>query len=163
MRWCEVATAEVLGKLICVKDAMIMLDDGDLVPEYPHVVCEPGEFVFEIFVEPGTFHAYRARMRRVGSKPELGKVIGAVDVDNAFIAFHDYETFQKEVDESYEDYGEWTADELFDELGENFSGQIAFAESPLLYVQSGDGDGTYDCFELIENGKIVGIECSFES
>lgn len=34
--------------------------------------------------------------------------------------------------------------------------------APLVYVKSGDGDGTYSTFELVHDGEIVGLECDFD-
>ncbi len=161
MDWNEVTRIQVEGKILLIKDAMIMLGEDEQYPDWPNVHCEPGEYVFEINV-PSPFHAHRARIRKTGSDPETGEEIGSVDIDNAFIGIIDYETFLDAVQKSYEDYGEWTAMELDDELSLNFSGEIYFNEAKLLYVRSGDGDGTYPCFELIQNGTRVGIECVFK-
>ena len=53
--------------------------------------------------------------------------------------------------------------ELDNKLSINFSGKITFNEAKLLYVKSGDGDGTYKCIELLQDGMQVGIECVFIS
>ena len=52
--------------------------------------------------------------------------------------------------------------DLDDELDLNFSGKIAFGNTELAYVKSGDGDGTYPVFELIRDGEIVGLQCNFD-
>ena len=162
MDWNEVTTIEIEGKTLLVKDAMIMLEQDEETPEWPYVNCEPGEYIFEIHV-PSPFFAHRARIRKIDSEPERGKEIGSVDVDHAFIGIIDYEKFLKAVKKNYEGYGDWTAMEFDDELGINFSGEIDFDEAKLLYVKSGDGDGTYPCFELVQNGIQVGIECVFKA
>jgi hypothetical protein len=110
---------------------------------------------------PVSFYAHRARIRQIDSQPKLGKELGSIDVDHAFLGVIDYEIFRDAVSRDYEGYGNWTAGELGDELALNFSGEIQFNDTKLLYVKSGDGDGTYMCYELIENGKQVGIECVF--
>ncbi len=160
MKWNEVTTIEIRGKILAVKDAMIMLREEEETPEWPFIDCEPGEYVFEINV-PSPFFAHRARIRKVGSEPERGKEIGSVDIDHAFLGIIDYEKFLGAVKNDYEAYGDWTATELDDELALNFSGEIAFNETKLVYVKSGDGDGTYTCIELLQNGDQVGIECVF--
>ena len=160
MKWNEVTRLEVKGNTLTVKDAMIMLGEDESSPQTPSVKVDPGEFIFEINV-PQPFHAHRARIRRLDSKPKPGKEIGSVEVDNAFISFIDYEPFLKAVQQDYEEYGEWTAGELDDELAINFSGEIPYKDEKLLYVKSGDGDGTYQCFELVQDGAQVGIECVF--
>jgi len=160
MNWNEVTTIDVEGKILVVKDAMIMLDEDERSPEWPFINCVPGEYIFEINV-PSPFFAHRARIRKAGSEPERGKEIGSVDIDHAFIGLIDYEKFLGAVKRDYEEYNDWTAMELDDELVLNFSGEIDFNEAKLLYVKSGEGDGTYPCFELLQNGFQVGIECVF--
>ncbi len=162
MKWNEVTTISIEGNVISVKDAMIMLSEDEEFPEWPSINCEPGEYIFEINV-PSPFHAHRARIRKIDSEPELGKEIGQVDVDHGFIGFIDYEKFLAAVKNNYSEYGEWTAMDLDDELSLNFSGMIKFDSATLLYVRSGDGDGTYPCYELLQNGARVGIECVFKA
>lgn len=161
MDWNEVTTINIEGKILLVKDAMIMLNEDEESPEWPFINCEPGEYIFEINV-PSPFYAHRARIRRIDSAPERGKGIGSVDIDHAFIGIIDYEKFVGAVKKDFEEYAEWTAMELDDELSLNFSGEINFDTTKLLYVKSGDGDGTYPCFELVQNGTQVGIECVFK-
>ncbi len=160
MDWNEVTRIETKGKILTLKDAMIMLSEDESSPDWPYISCEPGEYVFEIYV-PVPFFAHRARIRRVDSEPDLGREIGSVDVDHAFIGVIDYEPFLSSVKKDYEEYGEWTAMELDDELAINFSGEIEFNDTKLLYVKSGEGDGSYTCFELIQDGVQIGIECVF--
>lgn len=160
MKWNEVTRLEVKGNILTVKDAMTMLDEDESAPQTPFVEVKPGEFIFEIHV-PKPFYAHRARIRRLGSKPKTGEEIGSVEVDSAFIAFIDYQPFLNAVKRDYEEYGDWTAGELDDELAINFSGEIAYADERLLYVKSGDGDGTYKCYEIVQDGTQVGVECVF--
>ena len=160
MKWNEVTRIVTKGNILVVKDAMIMLDEDDEFPDYPCIECDPGEYIFEINV-PVPFYAHRARIRKIDSQPELGNELGSIDVDHAFFGVIDYGIFRDAVSRDYEGYGNWTAGELDDELALNFSGEIQFNDTKLLYVKSGDGDGTYMCYELIENGKQVGIECVF--
>ena len=160
MKWNEVTTTEIEGKVLTIKDAMIMLSEDEDTPEWPYISCEPGEYIFEINV-PKPFCVHRTRIRKIDTEPELGKEIGSVDVDHAFIGMIDYEMFLNTVKDDYDEYGEWTAMELDDELALNFSGEIEFNGAKLLYVKSGHGDGTYKCYELVQNGNQVGIECVF--
>lgn len=160
MDWNEVTRIETKGNILAVKDAMVMLSEDETSPDWPYIQSEPGEYIFEINV-PVPFFAHRARIRKVNSEPSRGKEIGTIDVDNAFFGVIDYEIFRDTVSNNFEEYGDWTAMELDDELAINFSGEIPFNDTKLLYVKSGDGDGTYMCYELLENGISVGIECVF--
>jgi len=161
MKWNEVASLKVEGEILVIKDAMIMLDEDEESPAWPSVPCEPGEYLFEIYA-PSPFHAQRARIRAVQANPEMGKEIGVVDVDHGFIGVIDYDRSLSSVQRDYEEYSEWTGMELDDELAINFSGVIEFQSEKLLYVKAGDGDGSYTCYELVEDGNVVGIECVFE-
>ena len=160
MQWNEVTRITVRGSVLVCKDAMIMLSENETSPEWPCITCSPGEYIFEINV-PTPFHAHRARIRRMDAEPERGAKLGAVDIDNAFLGVIDYDVFLAAVKRDFDDYEGWTADDLFDELDINFSGEIDFQDTKLLYVQSGDGDGSYDCHELVQDGEQVGIECIF--
>ena len=160
MDWNEVTRIEVRGSTIVVKDAMTMLDADQAMPEWPSIACSAGEYILEIHV-PEPFHAHRARIRRIGSNPVAGNEIGSVDVDHGFVGFIDYESFRNAVAADADAYEEWTMMELDDELALNFSGEIAFCGEKLVYVKSGDGDGSYTVYELLEDGESVGIECVF--
>lgn len=160
MDWNEVTRIDVRGSTIAVKDAMIMLDPDQATPEWPSIACSPGEYILEIHV-PVPFYAHRARIRRIDSNPDAGDAIGSVDVDHGFVGFIDYEAFRDAVAKDTDAYEEWTMMELDDELALNFSGEIAFCGEKLVYVKSGDGDGTYTAYELLEDGESVGIECVF--
>lgn len=160
MQWNEVTRIEIKGTQIVVKDAMIMLDSDAADPEWPSISCVPGEYILEINV-PVPFHAHRARIRRADSEPVLGQEIGTVDVDHAFVGFIDYAPFLTAVRKDPEAYEDWTMMELDDELAVNFSGEIEFCGEKLVYVKSGDGDGTYKVHELVDGGQTVGMECVF--
>lgn len=160
MKWNEVTRIEIKGNILTIKDAMVMLSDDEVASEWPSISCEPGEYILEINV-PEPFYAHRARIRKTKSDPDLGNEIGKVNIDHAFIGIIDYEPFLNVVKNDFDSYEEWTMMELDDELSINFSGEILFNEEKLLYVKSGDGDGVYPAYELIEDGKQVGIECVF--
>ncbi len=158
MQWNEVTRIEVRGRLIVAKDAMVMLSADETEPEWPSIVCEPGEYVLEIHVsEP--FQADRVRLRKSGSTPARGKEIGKVSIDHAFVGFIDYEPFLAAIKDHVDGYEEWTMTELDDELALNFSGEILFGEQKLVYVKSVGGDGVFPVLELVDDGKCVGMEC----
>ncbi len=161
MNWNHLAQIETRGQQIIIKDAMILLDSAETTPEWPAIVVDPGMYDIEINV-PEPWYCARVRARKVGSNPELGKMIGHLSVDHGSVGILDYETFVSEINSSYPDYEEWTETALDDEINENFSGQITYKSSLLVYVKSGNGDGTYPVYELIEDGKVVGLECNFE-
>lgn len=55
LQWCEVTKVEVKGHNLCIKDAMILLDEDELIPDWPYVNSSPGNYVFEIFIRPKRF------------------------------------------------------------------------------------------------------------
>lgn len=158
MQWNEVTRLDVTGPRIVIKDAMIMLDCDSTEPEWPSIESQPGEYILEIFV-PEPFNAHRVRVRRTDSNPDIGKQLGEVSVDHAFVAFIDYETFLAAAKDDAEAYEEWTMMELDDELALNFSGEIMFGDQKLVYVKSVGGDGVFPVYELVDEGQVVGIEC----
>ncbi len=158
MQWNEVTRIDIRGRVIVVKDAMVMLSADVVDPEWPSVSCSPGEYILEIHV-PVPFHAHRVRLRRTDTDPSPGNEIGVVDVDHAFVGFIDYEPFLAAVRKDPESYEEWTMTELDDELAINFSGEILFGDEKLVSVKSVDGDGAFPVFELVEDGEVVGLEC----
>ena len=160
MQWNEVTRIELRGSTLVAKDAMVMLDADQAAPEWPAVTCTPGEYVLEIHV-PTPFHAHRCRVRRADSNPSRGAAIGQAEIDHGFVGFIDYEAFIGAVANDVEAYEEWTMMELDDELALNFSGEIEFCGQKLVYVKSGDGDGSYPVHELVEDGQTVGMECVF--
>ncbi len=97
----------------------------------------------------------------MGSGPVLGDKLGEVAVDHAFVGFIDYVPFLATIKDDFERYEEWTMTQLDDELALNFSGEIEFCGEKLVYVKSGDGDGNYPVYELVEDGRTVGLECVF--
>ena len=160
MNWNEVTRLDVKGGILLVKDAMTLLDPTASAPEWPHVRCEPGEYVMEINVpDPVTCH--RVRIKPSDREPLLGSEIGTVAVDHGFVGLVDYESFLAVVSTDPEAYEEWTGMELDDELAINFSGEIAFSGETLLYVKAGEGDGVYRVYALESDGDIVGLECVF--
>ena len=161
MEWNEVVQVDISGTRIAAKDAMVMLSEGETEPGPPFVNVQPGLYVAEIDLASAR-HCRRFRIRRVESNPKLGRALQRLEIDCAKAAFVDYDTLHSAVRADYESYESWTEMELDDELVSNFSGIIKFGGAPLVYAQSGDGDGSYKTFELVEGEDIVGLECQFE-
>lgn len=81
MKWNEVTRIDVTGRVLVVKDAMVMLSCDEVEPEWPSISCDPGEYILEIHV-PVPFYAHRVRLRRADSEPDLGSELGAVNIDD---------------------------------------------------------------------------------
>ena len=161
MKWNEVVKVDIRGTRIAAKDAMVMLSEDESEPSLPFVDVQPGLFIAEINLA-SAWHCKRFRIRRDESNPEPGRTLGSIDVDCGKAAFIDYGAFSAMARDDFDSYESWTEMELDDELAINFSGQIDLGDAVLVYVKSGDGDGTYPVFELVDNGEVVGIECRFE-
>jgi len=162
MNWKQIAELDVRGRRIVAKDAMIMLAADEAEPEWPCVDVIPGNYIVECQLVRD-LHCTHFRIRPLDADPTSGKQVGTLDIDNAMAAFIDYDTFLADVRADIDAYEEWTETELGDDLSVNFFGRIEFGASPLVYVTSGDGDGTYPVFELTDDGEAVGLECRFES
>lgn len=161
MKWYKVVRIEILGTRIAAKDAMIMLDQDVQSPEWPTVAVTPGQFIVEIHL-PEDWYCTKFRIRSVHANPSVGRSLGTLAVDNGKAAFIDYDTFLAAIRDDVDAYEEWTGSDLDDELAINFSGQIDFNGTPLVYVKSGPGDGSFSAFELTDGDDVVGLECHFD-
>jgi len=155
--WQLLACLNVKGKYLSVVDAMIE----------PTVDCA------NIKVVPGAYDAFvRIGLSSRGSRPIVNalRVVGAgarpdgfgrtlqVDVDAAEIAVIDRQRFFQQVEPD--------ARSIFlmelSEIGERPLLVLAGCDAEVLVVPSGDGDGCYPVRELLQNGRVVGLEVSFE-
>jgi len=160
MYWNTISEIEIKGRKLVIKDSMIMLSNDEDTPEWPYIDIEPGLYTVEINVKE-QWYCNRIRVLKVGKTAEVGNKIGSVEVDHGSVGIIDYEMFLSKVKEDTEDYEEWTSMKLDDEIFSNFSGEIDFKGNQLVYVKSGDGDGTYPVYELKDTMEIVGLECVF--
>jgi hypothetical protein len=65
------------------------------------------------------------------------------------------------VKKNYDEYSNWTSMALDDFIWDQVSGKIDFLKESLVFLHSGDGDGTYPVYELLHNDNVVGLECDF--
>ena len=99
--------------------------------------------------------------KKVGKTFTSKNEIGTVDVDHGSIGIIDYDNFLKVIQNNYDEYEEWTSGPLDDVAWEQFFGKVNFQNEPLYFLRSGEGDGTYPVYELIEDNKAIGFECEF--
>ena len=130
----------------------------------------------EIPVEPGCFSvecrgvrygndARVAAMRAIpeGMRVERGKELKRLPVDLGGIAVVDITILETSMDRSSEEYEEWIDEVLFGESGASpvFVDTWEPSSISIPSCESGFGDGTYPCFELLSDGRVVGLEVEF--
>jgi len=159
MNYSKICDLEIKGKRIVIKDSMIMLSENEETPEWPFVTVENGSYEVQAIENADPYSA--TRIIKSGTNGVRGKKIGDVEVDHAGVGIIDYDSFLTAVKKNYDDYSTWTSMELDDFIWGQVSGEIKFSNEPLVFLHSGDGDGTYPVYELLENNNVVGLECDF--
>jgi len=94
----------------------------------------------------------------------LGGPLGTIDVDWGGIAVTDIDILAPSVEEHLEEYGHWFNNDVF----ENHSEPVGMfrwkqADTNIPYADGGFGDGTYTVYQLLRDGKVVGLEVEFIS
>jgi len=160
VKWCE---TEVTGCHIIAKDSVMMHYAGESVDEFPFVKVEPGTYQLDVAVFRGDDNFNRVsrfRMYRCDSKPTRGVQVGEIEVDYACVSLLDFDPFTSKVaeDESaYEEYSDEFAYEIMVKMFtiEEYEGCKYFS------VMAGYGDGVYPAYALMDDSKVVGMECDF--
>lgn len=127
-------------------------EDGAIV-EVP-----PGEYrcsIKELRFSDGDVRVSRLRGCIAGSSPVLGPQIGTTWADTASQAICDFEVY-KAAAEADPEYEEAANDNLWVQDLHNVYEHVPGAV--IAFCSSGWGDGTFKLFELLENGRRVGVE-----
>jgi hypothetical protein len=156
----EITTLSVKGTRIIIKDAMTMLYEEAQAPEWPHVVVASGEYVVSTFKDGSGAKGVRVCDAGV-VEPEKGKEVGQVSVDHAAVAICDYDALLAAAKADPDAYGDWTEDDCEAAVWEKESGVLEFGGTPIAHLKTGIGDGTFSVLELLDGGRIIGMECSF--
>jgi hypothetical protein len=156
----NITTLPIKGTRIIVKDAMIMLYEKAETPEWPHVIVAPGEYAVSILSNEGETSGVRVCRTDV-SAPKRGKEVGRVSVDNAAVAICDYDALLAAVQADLDAYSDWTEDDCETAVWEQDSGVLEFCGVPIVHLKTGVGYGTFPVWELVGDGKVVGMECLF--
>jgi len=159
MNYKKIAEIEIKGNRLVIKDSMIMLGDDERIPEWPFVTVESGTYEIKVLEEGDPYSS--VQVIKNGMNGTRGKKIGDVDVDHGGIGIIDYDHFLSAVQKNYNDYTDWTAMELDDLVWSQVSGRVEFMHEVLYFLHSGDGDGTYPVYEIIQCESIIGMECDF--
>ncbi len=98
-----------------------------------------------------------------GAALERGKRLGDIPVDFGGVSVVDIEVLEAAMQENVEEYEAWLEDILFES---DIDALIYVHERPgsnirIPSVESGFGDGTYDVFALLSDGKPAGLEIVF--
>jgi len=159
MNYSKICDLEIKGKRIVIKDSMIMLSTNEDTPEWPFVTVENGKYEVQALEDADPYSA--TRIIKSGMSAVRGKKIGDVEVDHAGVGIIDYDSFLSVVKKNYDEYSNWTSMALDDFIWDQVSGKIDFLKESLVFLHSGDGDGTYPVYELLHNNNVVGLECDF--
>jgi len=150
----------IRGKRVVIKDSMIMLRRDETSPEWPCISIESGIYSIQINMLDKDICS-SVIVKKVGQTFTEKNNIGSVDVDHGSIGIIDYDNFMQAIQNNYNEYEEWTAGPLDDTVWEHIFGKVNFKNESLHFVRSGEGDGTYPVYELIEDNKTIGFECEF--
>ncbi len=131
---------------------------------------------YEIPVSPGAFVveckgvSFGADLRIAGLRayPEgvrtiRGKKVSEIPVDMGGVSVVDIATVYQSMEENREAYEEWIEDTLYgsEEILQFMFHEWELTKTTIPSVESGFGDGTYDLYELISDGIVVGLEVEF--
>lgn len=157
--WLEFCHLELKGSRVLVVDAQFVPSEKD------GLIIELSPAVYAVQTKVTNFggdvRISRLRVSLHGTKPQLGSQIGETWTDTANTGICDFETFSKawsaDNDASYQIIEPFLTD------GSNFGiAELDVATGAVMpFVSSGFGDGSFDVFELTENGQRIGFEIEF--
>ncbi|GAB5561287.1 MAG: hypothetical protein SynsKO_29340 [Synoicihabitans sp.] len=130
---------------------------------------------FEIPVSPGSFSVEckgvrfgaDSRIAALRCYPSelsvvLGKKVSKIPVDMGGVSVVDIATIHSSMQEDEEEHEEWIEEILY---GDDFSPVSIHkwdaTNTEIPSVESGFGDGTYNLFELVFEGSVVGLQVEF--
>ena len=98
-----------------------------------------------------------------GKSVTRGNKVSEIPVDMGGVSVVDIAAIHSSMQEDEEKYEEWIEEVLF---GDDDVSKYTFhtwepTSTKIPSVESGFGDGTYDLFELISDGSVVGLEVEF--
>lgn len=106
-----------------------------------------------------------AAMRAIppGLDVEMGNKIGTIPVDFGGVAVVDIDVIAPIAEADEDEWIEWLEDIHFsDDAGNPLRiFQLEETGTKIPCVAGGFGDGTYDVFELLSNGSVLGMEVEF--
>jgi hypothetical protein len=152
--WQELGILPVRSGKVWVGDAQFAASEGD----GEVVELAPGNYEGRIrrLNFDGDIRVSHLQLVQVGAVPQRGAQIGETWADTASQGVCDFEIYRL-VSADYEPY--WEQSEAALTSGE--PGRYvhdAEREAVLIHTESGWGDGTFKLFELIDDGRRVGIE-----
>jgi hypothetical protein len=157
----ELTTLAVEGTRIIIKDAMTMLYEDALIPEWPHVVVPPGEYVVSIKTDDGEVKGVRVCLANI-EDPKRGTQVEDVSVDHGAVAICDYDALLAAAKSDPQGYSDWTEEECEETIWEKDSGVLEFGDVSIAHLKTVIGDGSFPVFELLDGARVVGMECDFE-
>lgn len=156
-RWWPCASLQIHGRHLVVCDLGQMPQPSDRA-----IAVEPGRFEADVRLKMASRGewpvAAALRLLRKGSEAPASRRLDFVDVDTAAVAVHDRQRWQRRFRLEERD---GAVDELM-ELAARPVVAIAGRLLEVLVVPSGEGDGRYPLFELLQGQVVVGLQIDFE-
>lgn len=156
----KVADLPVRGKHLGFGDAWAAPNDAVTVP------VPPG--TYEVHVEAFSYgtdgRIARLIVHLPGAAPVRGKAIGEFGVDVATAAVFDADVLEDYMDDDEESWEGWLDEYTtrdFEELDMAGLHPCPDADTAMVYCSTGFGDGSYEVFELLREGRVVGAEAVF--
>ena len=137
-----------------------MLYEDAQTPEWPHITAAPGDYVVSILGDAGKTKGVRVCQAGI-TQAARGKEVGRVSVDHAAVAICDYDALLAAAKADPDAYGDWTEVECEEAIWEQDSGVLNFGGVSIAHLKTGVGDGEFPVWELLDGGRVVGLECSF--
>jgi len=159
-RMFKVADLPVRGQHLGFGDAWAAPNDSVTVP----VPAGIHEVHVEAFSYGTDGRIGRLMVYLPGAEPVRGKLAGEFGVDVAAAAVFDgdvLEVFMNEDEESWESWLDGYTNRDYEELDVAGVYPCEEADTAMVYCSTGFGDGSYEVFELVRDGRVVGAEAVF--
>jgi hypothetical protein len=162
--WLPFTDLELKGKTLQLVETRVLGIRGDDEHECVEIPVTQG--IYKVQAKGVSFgNEKRIAGLRVfidGATPARGNKVGEIPVDIGGVSVLDIDNVWESMCSLESEYEEWLEDLLFDD---DYS-LIKMHEwdetnTKIPTVEAGFGDGTYEVFELLDNGGVVGLEVEF--
>lgn len=163
--WLPYTILELKGDALQFVETRVLGLRGNDNDECIEIVAEPGKYEIECRGVRFESDVRIAGMRvfPVGIACARGKRLGKIPVDLGGIAIVDISVFEPSILENKEDYEEWLETIIFEGDCESLIATHLWmpTNTRIVAADGGFGDGVYEVYSLINNGKTVGLEVEF--
>ena len=163
--WLPFHKLELRGNALQFVEKRVLGIRGEDEYECIEIPASPGTFFVECRGVRFGSDARVAAMRAFpeGTTVERGQKIGDIPVDLGGVSVVDISAIENSINENEEDYEEWMEEILFNSESESLVSvdEWLATSTKIPSVEGGFGDGSYDVYELLFEGKRVGLEIVF--